>query len=124
VMAHRPAVLLVDEGHRGQQLARRHPGLDPVAATVVRIEDVAPLAHGHQALAGQDRKSTRLNSSHVKISYAVFCLKKKKNHIARVGHKNEEHQKKHAHDLNDQCGSLSIPSAVKTDSAYVLDEYI
>src|SRR5690606_41034043 len=29
-------------------------------------------------LPGQDRKSTRLNSSHVKISYAVFCLKKKK----------------------------------------------
>src|SRR6266511_5464092 len=28
---------------------------------------------------GRDRKSTRLNSSHVKISYAVFCLKKKKN---------------------------------------------
>src|SRR5690606_40078605 len=27
---------------------------------------------------GPDRKSTRLNSSHVKISYAVFCLKKKK----------------------------------------------
>src|SRR5690606_41887464 len=27
-----------------------------------------------------DRKSTRLNSSHVKISYAVFCLKKKTNH--------------------------------------------
>src|SRR5690606_41515729 len=32
---------------------------------------------------GQDRKSTRLNSSHVKISYAVFCLKKKKkNHTS------------------------------------------
>src|SRR5437868_12478282 len=30
------------------------------------------------AIAGQDRKSTRLNSSHVSISYAVFCLKKKK----------------------------------------------
>src|SRR5690606_41369437 len=28
-------------------------------------------------VAGEDRKSTRLNSSHVKISYAVFCLKKK-----------------------------------------------
>src|SRR5699024_11823257 len=28
--------------------------------------------------AGEDRKSTRLNSSHVSISYAVFCLKKKK----------------------------------------------
>src|SRR5690349_23085782 len=30
---------------------------------------------------GLDRKSTRLNSSHVEISYAVFCLKKKKNKI-------------------------------------------
>src|SRR3989442_5184444 len=29
----------------------------------------------------EDRKSTRLNSSHVRISYAVFCLKKKKNTI-------------------------------------------
>src|SRR5256885_3269085 len=29
----------------------------------------------------QDRKSTRLNSSHLVISYAVFCLKKKKPHI-------------------------------------------
>src|SRR5690606_40229680 len=31
-----------------------------------------------RAAARTDRKSTRLNSSHVKISYAVFCLKKKK----------------------------------------------
>src|SRR5690349_24225847 len=31
-----------------------------------------------RALAPRDRKSTRLNSSHVEISYAVFCLKKKK----------------------------------------------
>src|SRR5207253_9387119 len=31
------------------------------------------------AVRRQDRKSTRLNSSHVAISYAVFCLKKKKN---------------------------------------------
>src|SRR5690606_41864651 len=31
--------------------------------------------------AGTDRKSTRLNSSHVKISYAVFCLKKKKKKV-------------------------------------------
>src|SRR5436305_11154715 len=34
---------------------------------------------GHVDQLGQDRKSTRLNSSHVRISYAVFCLKKKKN---------------------------------------------
>src|SRR5690349_22455501 len=32
--------------------------------------------------AGIDRKSTRLNSSHVEISYAVFCLKKKKNNMS------------------------------------------
>src|SRR5690348_18202705 len=31
-----------------------------------------------EAIAGADRKSTRLNSSHPSISYAVFCLKKKK----------------------------------------------
>src|SRR5207253_10638611 len=31
--------------------------------------------------AAEDRKSTRLNSSHVAISYAVFCLKKKKNYV-------------------------------------------
>src|SRR5437870_8046596 len=30
---------------------------------------------------GTDRKSTRLNSSHVAISYAVFCLKKKRKHL-------------------------------------------
>src|SRR5699024_11914384 len=33
-----------------------------------------------------DRKSTRLNSSHVSISYAVFCLKKKKNNNAKICH--------------------------------------
>src|SRR5690606_41648523 len=32
----------------------------------------------YRIINNQDRKSTRLNSSHVKISYAVFCLKKKK----------------------------------------------
>src|SRR5450830_718291 len=33
----------------------------------------------------KDRKSTRLNSSHVSISYAVFCLKKKKNKVSCIG---------------------------------------
>src|SRR2546430_3427238 len=55
-------------------------------------EDLAPPDHEHevepQALQqrarlgivdARDRKSTRLNSSHSQISYAVFCLKKKKN---------------------------------------------
>src|SRR6516162_1230044 len=38
-----------------------------------------------QALAFGDRKCTRLNSSHLVISYAVFCLKKKKNGASRAG---------------------------------------
>src|SRR2546430_4075251 len=45
------------------------------------------LAQGHRDLLdvlgrGADRKSTRLNSSHSQISYAVFCLKKKKKIVA------------------------------------------
>src|SRR5699024_11501964 len=39
-----------------------------------------PDAHPGRSAAGVDRKSTRLNSSHVSISYAVFCLKKKKDY--------------------------------------------
>src|SRR5439155_17239226 len=35
---------------------------------------------GTARVPSEDRKSTRLNSSHVAISYAVFCLKKKKNY--------------------------------------------
>src|SRR2546430_5968220 len=38
-----------------------------------------PAARGPTARRAADRKSTRLNSSHSQISYAVFCLKKKKN---------------------------------------------
>src|SRR5436305_4070137 len=41
----------------------------------------------------KDRKSTRLNSSHVRISYAVFCLKKK---ISQF------HQRFHLHKVNDE----------------------
>src|SRR2546427_6994524 len=38
-------------------------------------------------MGGRDRKSTRLNSSHSQISYAVFCLKKKKKKNDRVSNK-------------------------------------
>src|SRR5207302_10394710 len=46
----------------------------------LRTAQLELLHHGALQIkpAGVDRKSTRLNSSHVKISYAVFCLKKKK----------------------------------------------
>src|SRR5436190_7970704 len=42
----------------------------------------------------QDRKSTRLNSSHTVISYAVFCLKKKKKNKEQKKHMNKQ-EKQH-----------------------------
>src|SRR3712207_7260445 len=57
--------------------ARPDPSFDDVAAAKAAAGEAATVAAraAHQA----DRKSTRLNSSHANISYAVFCLKKKKN---------------------------------------------
>src|SRR3712207_9560956 len=46
---------------------------------VLRVE----LAQLHLALQRRDRKSTRLNSSHANISYAVFCLEKKTSAFAQ-----------------------------------------
>src|SRR3712207_7116145 len=46
--------------------------------------DPSYLAQGGVEVACEDRKSTRLNSSHANISYAVFCLKKKNRTIRRV----------------------------------------
>src|SRR5690554_7384265 len=45
------------------------------------IINPAAFTHTSVALRDADRKSTRLNSSHVRISYAVFCLKKKRTNI-------------------------------------------
>src|SRR5690606_41577799 len=53
---------------------RRRPGPE-AERWLARAEPLPVRVHGQRV---QDRKSTRLNSSHVKISYAVFCLKKKK----------------------------------------------
>src|ERR1039458_10594630 len=44
----------------------------------VRNSEVVPLRYPVMPVTNRDRKSTRLNSSHLGISYAVFCLKKKK----------------------------------------------
>src|SRR5438874_9009448 len=53
------------------------PISEPAAVVEVRVDDLVPgRSDMRQNLS--DRKSTRLNSSHVEISYAVFCLKKKK----------------------------------------------
>src|SRR5258708_23194312 len=55
-----------------------------------------PFAETKELIAGywiiKDRKSTRLNSSHQIISYAVFCLKKKKKTTERIMRQHTEHQ--------------------------------
>src|SRR5690625_246624 len=55
------------------------PVLTPCPATVAQLEDreLSARSVGRERGDAQDRKSTRLNSSHVAISYAVFCLKKR-----------------------------------------------
>src|SRR5256885_8453073 len=56
-----------------------------VALTLRAVCGFTTAEIAHAFLASEDRKSTRLNSSHLVISYAVFCLKKKKNiHIASL----------------------------------------
>src|SRR5438552_18615048 len=54
------------------------PGLGDAAARSVRRLAVEDLGDRAEPVLVEDRKSTRLNSSHQIISYAVFCLKKKK----------------------------------------------
>src|SRR5256885_7415419 len=54
-----------DDRNDHHQLDQRESRLRPLRAHFIRV---------------RDRKSTRLNSSHLVISYAVFCLKKKKTH--------------------------------------------
>src|SRR5205807_10430955 len=68
-----------DERRRRARLLQRRsaagragdPGRAPARGVLLRRDRAVPRG-------GEDRKSTRLNSSHLVISYAVFCLKKKK----------------------------------------------
>src|SRR3712207_8944645 len=65
--------------------ARQH-GLEvPEALQQVRRR-LVPDARDAGDVVRRDRKSTRLNSSHANISYAVFCLKKKKTDIHNTPH--------------------------------------
>src|SRR5256886_8349978 len=66
------------EGRLKTEQCGYQPGAEIDAPALVGLERLHPprVLHG-------DRKSTRLNSSHSQISYAVFCLKKKKNQSAR-----------------------------------------
>src|SRR3712207_7619993 len=71
---------LVEAYCRAQGMWRDASTPDPVFTDTLELD----LAAVEPSLAGPkrpDRKSTRLNSSHANISYAVFCLKKKKGRL-------------------------------------------
>src|SRR3989449_6671280 len=85
-------------------LFRSHDGAEDVDGQVLQNPELRfrqlPVAHA-RAEHDQDRKSTRLNSSHGYISYAVFCLKKKKQHKSTQFVRNDESQTNRR-----DCGSL------------------
>src|SRR3712207_7235500 len=64
------------EHERGGDDVRRQPEFQELVEVDERVH--APQGDGGLDGFEEDRKSTRLNSSHANISYAVFCLKKKK----------------------------------------------
>src|SRR5690606_323889 len=79
--------------HPGPRAARS-PGWWTGSATLPRVGQVANVAIALYRVHRRDRKSTRLNSSHWKISYAVFCLKKKRqNTYFLVPGRNRDHPK-------------------------------
>src|SRR5690606_41376756 len=67
---------LAEDGRTAARTALRFG--DPAGVLLLPLPRQGRGRHGRRRHPGLDRKSTRLNSSHVKISYAVFCLKKKK----------------------------------------------
>src|SRR6266478_6775858 len=73
-----------DARRRGRSRRARGQAHDCARAPLYRLRAAGP--------ADQDRKSTRLNSSHSQISYAVFCLKKKKK--KKKKHKNTKKKEK------------------------------
>src|SRR5690554_7651588 len=81
--------------HRRAQMKANTGGSYVPAKQLPRHSGTAPqnLCHSGRVSrsGGTDRKSTRLNSSHVRISYAVFCLKKKKK---QQKNKSQQKQKK------------------------------
>src|SRR3970282_1142801 len=72
-----------------------------------------------------DRKSTRLNSSHITISYAVFCLKKNSNHIRRTDRGREAHHpERHDDSPHTAPDACARPTAALTASITLEDDRI
>src|SRR5262245_14887964 len=111
-------------------------GPDKRVLGVVQVEVAHDLRDMTQRIRELDRKSTRLNSSHLGISYAVFCLKKKRNQETRLkqrrlinksnlpsGHHVERHKHsnvRHNHKIalaQSSASNTNIPSNDATQSA-------
>src|SRR5258708_8265719 len=97
---------------RASSCSRVSSTISPVSLTRVRIMagEMVELTR-EQLLALVDRKSTRLNSSHQIISYAVFCLKKKTNIASgkRAAHQQSIH---HSEPLAQTPPRLQPPSSI------------
>src|SRR5215469_4793824 len=72
---HRLGGIGIDHADRPERESQPRAGIRPLQIEGGHSDSDAQVERARQL---QDRKSTRLNSSHVEISYAVFCLKKKK----------------------------------------------
>src|SRR5690554_2041187 len=104
VVVQEPSVVAIDKetnqvlavGEEAKRMVGRTPGsivaIRPMEGGVIADFDITErmlrhfISRAHRGIGlirPRDRKSTRLNSSHVRISYAVFCLKKKKNKRTR-----------------------------------------
>src|SRR3712207_8746975 len=71
-----------------EQMNLRFPGLIVAGVKAPPFRALTPLEETEVIdQLKRDRKSTRLNSSHANISYAVFCLKKQKKHISNTYYK-------------------------------------
>src|SRR5207253_11224889 len=79
VLSHQPFEEGDDLPERGRGFSVLSLAFEEQGQAVEAVGDVLPVGRVGRKVGGQglDRKSTRLNSSHVAISYAVFCLKKK-----------------------------------------------
>src|SRR5690625_5645816 len=75
----------LDELWASADIVSLHCPLTPVNYHMIDQTVLEQMKQGVMLInTSRDRKSTRLNSSHVATSYAVFCLKKKKEHTTRL----------------------------------------
>src|SRR3712207_7051607 len=79
--AHRALQVVALPQREATHLANRDVHVLAAGAVPLSAQEAVALI-GEVQHAGEDRKSTRLNSSHANISYAVFCLKKKQAALA------------------------------------------